>query len=233
MVYYFALRVDLLAEVSLIALVGFVTKWSTSHVVVREAGDETGKDHIHALLVCDENCKLQSVRMDLRRKFPALTGNKAAYSLSEVKDLEKYERYLCKGASADEQPRIVSTEGLRYDDMWKSDMHEAYWRLNFQHQQDISESKKQKLSFTDFLEVEAKKRKILWSDPEKLRDLYIELSFSERRGVLNKNQIDSVVNQLIGRLCPDDRAVQFVRNRIFGEFVGLESAGLQRAEPFL
>lgn len=202
-------------------------------MVVRESGEETGKDHIHALLVCDDSKKLQTIRMDLRRKFPQLSGNTASYSLSLVRDLEKYERYLCKGASEDEDPVFASCLGIRYSPDWKSENHSNYWRLNFQCQKDKAAEKKRKLSFTDFLEEEAKKRKIVWSDAEKLRDLYVELSFTERRGVLNKNQIDSTVNSLIGRLCPDDRAVQFVRDRIFGEFCGLEAAGLQPVTPFL
>lgn len=185
------------------------------------------------LLVCDEDKKLNSIRNDLKRKFPSLKGNNAHYSLTTVRDLDKIERYLCKGESAAAAPVFVSTLGIRYNDQWKSECHSNYWRLNFHHQKDKAAGEKRKLCFVDFCEEEAKKRKILWSDAEKLRDLYVELSIGESRRSLNKNQCDSAVNVLIGRLCPDDRYIQFIRNRIFGEFVGLETAGLQPATPFL
>lgn len=223
---------DLLAELVLPVLLAWIAKVSVGHAAVREHGEETGKDHIHAIIQVEDK-KLQAVRMELRRKFPCLTGNKAAYSLSEVRDMEKMERYLCKGASAEEEPVFVSRCGIRYSDEWKSERHSEYWRLNFQYRQDKSAGKKRKLSFVDFVEEEAKKRKIVWSDVESLKSLYIELAFGERRGSINRTQIESCVNALIGRLCPDGRACEFVKERIFGTWVGLEAAGFKEAEPFL
>lgn len=230
---YFHLRIDLVADVTVLLVVAFITKWSTAHAAVKEKGEETGKEHIHALLVCDEDKKIKMIRQALRRQFPGVTGNTAGYSLSVVRNLEKMEDYLCKGESAAAAPEFVSTLGIRYNNEWKSEHHSNYWRLNFHYQKDKAAGEKRKLCFVDFCEEEAKKRKILWSDAEKLRDLYVELSIGESRRSLNKNQCDSAVNVLIGRLCPDDRYIQFIRNRIFGEFVGLETAGLQVATPFI
>lgn len=231
---FIALRADIVPDLALSALLAFIALWASSYLVVRESGDETGKDHLHAVLVMDEKKNLQSMRMQLRRKFPCLVGNKALYSLAAVRDVEKYDRYMCKGASEEEMPVILGSLGLKYSLEYIEECHSNYWRLNFQHQKDKKAAGKNKLSFTDFLEEEAKKRKILWTDVEKLRELYIELSIGEnRRGQLNKNQCESIINVLIGRLCPDDRYIEFLKNKLFGEFFGLETAGLQQAEPFL
>lgn len=230
---YYALRVDLLADVVLSVLVAFIAKWASSYLIVRECGEETGKEHIHAVLCMGDDKKVQSMRMQFRREFPSVVGNKAAYSLGAVKDLEKYERYMCKGASEDEMPEIVGSLGLKYSLEYIEECHTNYWRLNFQNQKDKAGSKKQKLSFTDFLEQEAKKRSIVWSDVEKLRELYLELAVGERKSVVNKNQLEGCVNALIGRLCPDDRYIEFLKNKLFGQYFGLEAAGLQEAQPFL
>lgn len=86
--------------------------------LVKEMGSEGDNPHFQGIL----ECKINTVRTFMKRHF---MGN-AEYSVKKTEDVTRTLQYLCKGASAIDEPEVVFNNGMALVEQ----MHEAYWLEN-------------------------------------------------------------------------------------------------------
>lgn len=190
-----ALRLDGTASEKLIE---FLDKDGGSYLVVRELEDSN--PHFHA--VVHSKRKLQAFRSAFVRACVPPGGGNRAYSLTLVRDLDKYERYLCKGAALEEEPQVVASNGLKYDASWIAETHERYWSEN----QAIKEARA-KLPVAEFTLLECRDRKVPYHDKKAIALVYIR-ELVQRRKAINIFSVRSSVALIAAQLCPDDTAIE-------------------------
>lgn len=191
-----ALRIDDVPD-ALESVKSYLNANSIGGFSVREA--EVNNVHYHFLLEgFKEKKDVQAFRVGLTRKCPMLKGN-GGYSISVVKDLDKYERYMSKGSSSMDGPQIVWRQSLKYDDVKIDALHKLYWVEN-------SKMKKRSAgSILDFVVDEAKRLGVSWSDRHSLNMIYIK-EMEARSKPLNLFAGKSVINMVQLKLCPTDEA---------------------------
>lgn len=196
MASYFALRVDGDQHQPF-------SQWfdglGSSYLIVRETVDG---ENVHMHMVFTAEIPIKSIRSRFNRAFPDLVGNKA-YSLTTVQDLDKYHRYLCKGADEDSLPEILARQGVIYTNDWVHDRHGEYWDINAQLQ--VERDKRKRPVFDEVLD-EAISKSVKWTDDVQLSKMYIR-QLSQRAKGINLFAVRSQVNLLKIRLCPDDSAL--------------------------
>lgn len=190
-----ALRLDGTASEKLIE---FLDKDGGSYFVVRELEDSN--PHFHA--VVHSKRKLQAFRSAFVRACVPTGGGNRAYSLTVVRDLDKYERYLCKGASAEEEPQVVASNGLKYSPDWITETHDRYWSEN----QSIKEARS-KMNVMEAVLLEARDRKVMWHDKKGIALMYIR-ELVARNKAINIFSVRSSVALIAAKLCPDDSAIE-------------------------
>lgn len=193
---YVALRID----GALTAVLTWLAEIAAGGFGVREvAGDN---EHWHFLVESEKTYK--AVRCSFNKKVPELKGN-GAYSMSEVEDLEKYERYLCKGESDGEGPEVVWRNSVKYTEEKCSELHGAYWEEN-------RKLKKRKVgSMIDWVIDEAKRQNIAWNNRDKIAEIYIK-ELGVRSKPINCFSIRSNLNAVQFALCPDDECLKQLIN---------------------
>lgn len=154
--------------------------------------------HYHAVLHSDR--KVPAIRMALKRML-GITGN-GQYSLAEVRDLDKYQRYMMKGPSADVMPEIIAAVGIQYQDNdWRQDKHDAFWEEAAQL------TKKRKLEpIMDYTYRECTANSVQWHQRERIAKIYIS-ELIARNKPINTFAAKSAINLLQCKLCPDDSAL--------------------------
>lgn len=188
-----------------------VKAWLTSLNIggfgVREvAGDN---EHWHWLLETKEKVKkIQALRVALTRAVPELKGN-AGYSLTEIRDVEKYERYMCKGNSSMEGPVVVWSQSLLYTPEKVAELHGDYWTSN----REMATARKRLLPPVDQVVATCKEAKIDWMDRTAISKAYIRLQVERKKGI-NIYQVKSSVNVIQCLLCPDDKAIDLLAEQV-------------------
>lgn len=181
-----------------------VVQWADKHGLggfsVREvAGDN---EHWHFLLEGEKTIK--QLRCSFNREVPELKGN-GAYSLTECRDVDKYERYLAKGESEGQMPELAWSNSLKYDNDFISELHDKYWEEN-------RNLKKRKAgSMIDWVVDEAKRQNIRWDEREKLAKVYIR-ELGARGKPINLFSVRSSINAVQFALCGDDSALEALVN---------------------
>lgn len=195
-----AIRID---GDSAAALIETLDKDGGAYLVVKEL--EGSNPHFHAVLHSVR--KLAAVRQAIKRAMPELNGN-GSYSVTAVRDLAKYERYMMKGESDGVMPQVVAAHGMTYTAAeWQKDTHDAYWTENME----IQASRKRK-HINDVVLSECKEKKYSWDDRAKIAEVYIR-ELVARDKPINIFSLKSNVNLLQVKLCPDDRAIdELARN---------------------
>lgn len=199
MAYRYALRTDK----AFVAVRDFVVARGYSGFAVREvAGD--ANEHFHWYLEC--SLKIAALRMALTRAIPDLRGN-AAYSLSECKDAEKYQRYMAKGESDGSGASYAWRHGLLWTDEKLEELHEQYWTEN-------RKLKKRKTgSVFDAVYDKCKADEIRWSHDEAIVEMYIRELVSRDKPI-NIFAVRNNVALLKVKLCPDDRALKELVDKV-------------------
>jgi len=151
-------------------------------------------EHWHWLLETEK--KIQAVRTSLNRAIPDLKGN-GKYSLTEVKELDKYEKYLCKGESEGTGCEVAWRNSLLYDETKVEALHAAYWEANKKMK------KRTHGSMIDFVVDAAKEAEVQYGQREKLSKIYIR-ELGKRGKPINLFSIRSNLNSIQLALCPDD-----------------------------
>jgi len=195
-VHTYAMRTDSAFE----EVKTFVATHATSGFCVRETKEGGANEHWHWLIYSAK--KIQPWRVALTRAVPSLKGN-GSYSVSEIKDLEAYKRYMCKGDAIELQPEVVWEHGL---DWGYEDLHAQYWEANRQ-------SKKRKAgSVIDYVIDEAKRTALAWDDRKALTRCYIK-EVVARSKPINIFSVKSGVLLIQAKLCPDDQALEEIIDR--------------------
>jgi len=197
MAYRFALRTDKEFE----KVRDFIVARGISGWCVREVAGEAN-EHYHWYLETD--LKIQALRIALVRAVPELRGN-AGYSLSDVKDAEKYLRYMAKGESEGSGVSAAWRHGLVYTDEKLEELHEEYWTEN-------RRLKKRKVGLvSDAVIDQCKAAAVPWSNRRKVTELYIRELISRDKPI-NLFQLKAAVNLVVCKLCPNDDALEELLN---------------------
>lgn len=192
-----ALRIALRTDKDFAGVKAFVDSRQMGGFAVREVSGDN--EHWHWLLTTDKFKNLQSFRVNLTRAVAELKGN-GAYSATAVEDLEKYQRYMCKGNSDGESPEIVWRNSIEYTDDWVSARHADYWKEN-------ARLKKRKVgSIMDSVIDDCKRDGVDWKDRSRIAERYVR-EVSKRSKPLNTFAAKSAVNGIQLALCPDDSAI--------------------------
>lgn len=192
---YYALRIDDCFE----DVQSFLERVGYGGFAVKELGDNGDNPHWHFLLEVADAIKIQAVRTALGRAVPALKGN-GKYSLTVVKDVAKYERYLCKGESDGSGVAAAWRNSIVYSDEKLEELHEAYWAEN-------RKLKKRKAgSVVDHVIDVAKREGVSWEKREELAKIYIR-QLGEQGKPINCFSIRSNLNAVQLALCPGDECL--------------------------
>lgn len=196
----YAVRIDL-GSVSEEQVADWLCDLDTGHFAVREGDPEN--PHIHAI-VCT-SMLIRSFRNKFLRAFPNLSGN-GSYSITAVKDEDKYNRYMCKGAGEGSPPRIVSKNGLLYTEDWAEEQHRRY----YEEAPKLSRGKKRLI---DVVYDTCKEAAIDWHDRQAIARVYIKECMSRNQSI-NTFQAKGAVNLVQCKLCPTDAAIEDLINGI-------------------
>lgn len=165
---------------------------------VREVSGDN--EHWHFCIECND-IKVTAFRTALTRAVPALKGN-ASYSASEVRDLEKYERYMCKADGEGMAVEVVWCHSLKYNLERIEQLHVQYWNEN-------RKIKKGRNAMSVVLMI-AKQNKVSWQNRPAIAKLYIrELLVNGK--MIYRSSVVAAVNAISLQLCENDDALdQFV-----------------------
>lgn len=167
-----------------------------AYLVVKELEDSN--PHFHVCLHSKRT--IQAVRMSFKRAVPEAAGN-GSYSISAVRDLDKYHRYMMKGESASVHAQVVAAKGIQYNQEWFQDQHDLYWNENQQLQEDRRDMK-----VSEAVLAACKEKNVEWSNREKIGEMYIR-ELVARDKPINLFSIRAAVCLLQVQLCPDDSAI--------------------------
>lgn len=169
-----------------------------AYFCVREDADSGS--HFHAVLRTDR--KINAVRTAWKRHFPELTGN-GSHSIVIVRDLDKYHRYMCKGASPAHYPEVCGANGIQYQDLeWQNAQHEAYWSENAR-----TAGMRKKLPIPEAVYQACRDANVSWFDKEGIAKIYIRELVSRDRAI-NTFAVRSSVQLIQVKLCPDETALE-------------------------
>lgn len=181
----------------------FLDSKAAGGFAVREVAGEN--EHWH-WLVETEYKNIQTFRVNLVRAVPELKGN-ASYSATEVKDLEKYERYMAKGASEGEMPEVAWRNSIVYTDDRIGELHEQYWTEN-------RRLRKRKAGTAMDATVDiCKDESVDWKDRAKISEIYLRQLVQRNRPV-NTFAARAAVNTIQVQLCPDDQALKMFAEQL-------------------
>lgn len=107
---------------------------------------ETEASRIHYQGWIISGLKEITLRVRIKKAFPTTVGNRG-YSLKEVRELEKYLPYVCKG-TREIPPVIVFRRGIQYTDDWISAQYDSFWKDD---RSTSYEMKKSKMSAHDMI----------------------------------------------------------------------------------
>lgn len=186
-----------------------VSEWCDKHgfggFAVRE-GDGTDNVHWHWLLFAGSKT-LKAIRSLFNRELPGLRGN-GKYSMSEVDDLSKYERYLCKGESDYVLPVVAWRNSMTYDDARVKELHDAYWEENKKVRR-----KRVRGSAIDSVIDVCKEDAVHWNDRRLISEKYIKL-LGEQGKPINLFSMRANINAVQYALCPDDTILNALVDRL-------------------
>lgn len=196
---HYALRVDgALDEVQ-----AWLAKYAIGGWAVKElAGADNLHWHFH--LITEKTIK--QLRCSFNREVPSLKGN-GKYSLTECRDVEKYDRYMAKGDSEGQCPDIAWVHGLEYTEEKVSELHDEYWLENRRLK------KRKNGSMVDQVTDECKRENVLWSDRAKISEIYIRMVGAAGKPI-NLFSIRANINSVQYQLCPDDSLLRILVERV-------------------
>lgn len=179
-------------------LIQTLDKDGGAYCIVKELEDSN--PHFHAVL--HSTRKLPAVRQAIKRAYPSANGN-GAYSVTMVRDLSKYQRYMMKGPSSEQMPHVVAANGINYaSGSWQEEQHDAYWV-----EADEIKRKRSKANIVDSVTSYCKEQKYSWTNREAIAQAYLR-ELVARNKPINKFAAKSAVNLIQVYLCPDDTAIE-------------------------
>jgi len=199
-----SLKISLRVDKSVAELKEFIDAREMGGFGVREVAG--ANEHWHFYLETDKYRNIQSFRVQLTKAILTLKGN-GGYSATIVDDIEKYERYLCKGNSDGESPEIAWRNSIVYTDDKIGSLHEEYWKAN-------RILKKRKTgAVIDWVVDECKRQNFDWKEREKISLVYVA-EISRRAKPLNTFAAKAAVNGIQLQLCATDDAVKMFAEQL-------------------
>lgn len=191
----YAIRID---GDSATALIEALDKDSGAYLVVKEL--EASNPHFHCVLHSVR--KLAAVRAALKRAMPELNGN-GSYSVSLVRDLAKYERYMMKGESVEVMPVVTAAHGMTYASSdWHKEQHDAYWAENA-----LITTARAKRPLVETVLLQCREKQYRWDNREVIAAAYIRELVSRDKPI-NIFAAKAAVNLIQVKLCPNDNALE-------------------------
>jgi len=191
----YAIRID---GDSAAALVSYLDKDGGAYLVVKEL--EASNPHFHCVLHSVR--KLAAVRAALKRAMPELNGN-GAYSVSGVRDLDKYQRYMMKGESSEVMPVVTAAHGMQYASVeWHQEKHDAYWAENA-----LLTTARAKRPLVETVLLQCREKQYRWDNREVIAAAYIR-ELVARDKPINIFAAKAAVNLIQVKLCPNDNALE-------------------------
>lgn len=160
-------------------------------------------EHYHWYLKINGFKNMQSFRVQLTKKFPALKGN-GGYSAKVCdEDVERYWQYMCKGTGRGQGADVVWSNGIVWTSEKFEELHEAYWDEN-----DRAPKRRKKLEpILDVVLANLREDGTAWNDRERIAKAYIRELYRRDRAI-NIYSVKSHVNLLQIKLAPTaDRAI--------------------------
>lgn len=163
--------------------------------------EQAAEDHCH--IYARGALKLKGLQAAFKRFFPEHGGN-GGHSIKECDNqVYDYQKYICKGASEDEPPIIISRQGLLFTDEYIAELHAAYWVSNVEIKATAKKRDHLRLngSIVEQVEREAKKLKLSGAcyDREAVAAIYVKLYVDARKPV-NVYHAKGVVNTVCALL---------------------------------
>lgn len=160
---------------------------------------EGQNEHWHWILFTCKNIK--TVRASLTRAVP-LSGN-GAYSLTVVRDVPKYERYICKGIAA----------GSGCDVVWKNVLEDRTAALHAAYWAERASLKRKAVNTLSSVYEDCIADRVEWNDRKAICKKYINALVLQNKPI-NLFSVRSNVNLLQCKLCPTDRAIDNLADQI-------------------
>lgn len=169
---------------------------------VRE--DPGDNEHWHWFI--ETKLKADSIRQEIRRKLPEVRGN-GAYSVAEVRDVDKYLRYMAKGEQEGIVCEVYWSKGPLWSDEKILELHEAYWT-------EAAKLKKRKAgSMADAVIDICKEKRVEWDDRRTIAKEYIKELVRQHKPI-NLYSVKSNVNLVQVALCPTDDAIDELAQQV-------------------
>lgn len=179
------------------ALISVLDKDGGAYLVVKELADS----NVHYHVILHSVRKLSAVRAAIKRAMPEVNGN-GSYSVTLVRDVSKYERYMMKGDSAEELPQVVAAHGMTYTSVdWHREQHDAYWAENA-----LLGANRRKRPIIETVLIACKEAKYSWTNREAIAKVYIK-EVVDRDRPINIFSAKAAVNLLQVKLCPNEDAL--------------------------
>jgi len=218
----FALRLDVPADPEArLRFKGQVDTWLLQNCkawILALESHEGENPHAHAIL--DSSKKIKDLRNTLVYALGfgakgSRHGGNAAYSLKAcTDDPTDYLRYICKGESEAEGPRIWSRQGLEYGEEAIREAHANYWVTNAALKE--NSAKRRKLAATttvEALEKLCKQKGYKGFDRVSVANEYISMYCAARKPI-NLYAARAVVNTVCCLLDLGDQAKASLASRI-------------------
>jgi hypothetical protein len=167
---------------------------------------ECAGDNEHWHFYVETTIKPNSLRVLIKRACPTLVGN-GAYSVSDVRDVDKYLRYIAKGESSGVMPEVVYQCGLLWTTEKIKELHDDYWTENKEFK------KRRTCGVMDFVLDRCRDEGIAWDDRTAIAEEYIK-ELVNRNKPINIFSIKSCVNLIQVKLCPTDAAIKQLSEQI-------------------
>lgn len=198
---HIALRIDKDID----PVIAWLNKHGYGGFGVRE-GDGTSNVHWQFHLVVSGKT-LKAVRSLFKRELPGFNGN-GEYSMSEVDDVDKYDRYLCKGGSDTDLPIVVWRNSIEFTTEKVAELHRAYWVEN----QKIRKKRSRGCAIDGVIDI-CKEQKIDYNDRRAISRVYIKM-LGEQGRPINLFSMRANINAVQLALCPDDTIVEALCDRL-------------------
>jgi len=167
---------------------------------------EVAGDNEHWHFYVETESKAASFRVMLKRAVPELSGN-GSYSVADVRDVDKYVRYMSKGESASVMPEVVWTSGLMWTAPKIEELHDEYWTENAQLK------KRRVSSVMDHVLDVCRDEGVAWDDRAGIAEQYIK-ELVARNKPINIYSVKSCVNLIQVKLCPTDDAIKILSQQV-------------------
>jgi hypothetical protein len=161
----------------------------------------TGDNRHWHFLVIGQSINIRSFREMLKKAVTSLKGN-GSYSAIQVRDLEKYERYMCKGTKLHDLPKVIWSNSLKYIPTVIERLHCDYWSENGKS-----------TNVNELVYRQCKVENVAWDDRPSIVVIYLREMVKMNRPI-NEFAAKAAVNLIQCKLSPNEDMINELKYRI-------------------